>query len=72
MTLFCVFGRYPEDQNAVVMNGHELNKIVRRHSTPIKSRLCPDFDDCKPSLSYRIQENRDAVGTYSVYFAKQE
>ena len=74
-----VSGRCPVDRDAVVMNGHDLEKFV----IAVSCRLIPD---CVPilssasvhrrvtvwSLSDRTRENRDAVGTDLVIFTRRK
>ena len=77
VTMSCVVwtvsGQCPMDRYAVVMNGHDLEKFF----IAVSCRLSPDCVQILPnasvhcpvtvwSLSDRIRENRDAVGTDSV------
>ena len=67
------------DRDAVVMNGHDLEKCV----IAVSCRLSPDCVQNLPSasvhcrvtvgfLSGRIRENRDAVGTDLVIFTMRK
>ena len=72
-------GRCPVDRDAVVINGHDLKKYL----IAISCLLSPDCVQILPSqsvhcsvtvgsLSDRIRENRDTVGTNSVIFYHAE